>query len=370
VKRALVCGAGGFIGGHLVRKLKREGYWVRGVDIKEHEFAETEADEFLLLDLREPHNCWEALNVGQVSIPAEGSRRTFDDASSNKTTSDDASSKTTFDEVYQLAADMGGMGFIHSSECDIMRNSALINNHMIDAATRMGVRRYFFSSSVCVYRDMEPGEPALDEQDAYPALPDNEYGWEKLYAERMALAYARHYPIEVRVARFQNCYGPEGAWRGGREKAPAAICRKVAMAPDGGTIPVWGDGTAVRAYTYVDDLVEGVYTLMQSDLEGAASLPFSFADPTIIGGDEYVTVDELVETVIEASGKEIHFEHVEGPVGVHARNFDKSKIKSLGWRADTSLREGIAKTYAWIERQVRAFERSSQKDWSKAEGTD
>ena len=190
MKKALVCGAGGFIGGHLVKKLKREGYWVRGVDIKEHEFAQTQADEFRLLDLREAHNCWEALNLGDGE---------------------------TFDEVYQLAADMGGMGFIHTAECDIMRNNALINNHMIDTAAKIGVGRYFFSSSVCVYRDMEPGEPALDEDDAYPALPDNEYGWEKLYAERMALAYARHYPIEVRIARFQNCYGPEGTWRGGRE---------------------------------------------------------------------------------------------------------------------------------------------------------
>ncbi len=314
-KKALVCGAGGFIGGHLVKKLKKEGYWVRGVDIKEHEFALTQADEFLLLDLREPHNCWEALSV-------DGG---------------------TFDEVYQLAADMGGMGFIHSAECDIMRNSALINNHMIDAATRIGVGRYFFSSSVCVYRDMEPGEPALDEDDAYPALPDNEYGWEKLYAERMAQAYSRHYPIKVRIARFQNCYGPEGTWTGGREKAPAAICRKVAMAEDGGTIPVWGGGSAIRAYTYVDDLIAGVYLLMQSDLEG----------PTIIGGDEYVTVDELVQTVIDISGKEIHIQHVEGPVGVQARNFSKARIHSLGWEAKVSLKEGIARTYPWIEAQVK-----------------
>jgi nucleoside-diphosphate-sugar epimerase len=316
MRTGLVCGAGGFIGGHLVKKLKRQGYWVRGVDIKEHEFAETQADEFRLLDLREAHNCWEALNLGDGE---------------------------TFDEVYQLAADMGGMGYIHSAQCDIMRNSALINNHMIDAAAKIGVSRYFFSSSVCVYRDMEPGEPALDEDDAYPALPDNEYGWEKLYAERMALAYAGHYPIVVRVARFQNCYGPEGTWRGGREKAPAAICRKVAMAEDGGTIPVWGDGSAVRAYTYVDDLVEGVYLLMKSDLEG----------PTIIGGDEYVTVDELVKAVIDVSGKEIHVKHVEGPVGVHARNFDKTRIKSLGWEAAVPLEEGIAKTYRWIESQVK-----------------
>ena len=324
MKKALVCGAGGFIGGHLVKKLKKEGYGVRGVDIKEHEFAPTQADEFLLLDLREPHNCWKALNLGADPLTGSGQ---------------------AFDQVYQLAADMGGMGFIHSAECNIMHNSALININMIDTATRMGAGRYFFSSSVCVYRDMAPGEPELTEADAYPAHPDNEYGWEKLYAERMALAYARHYPIQVRVARFQNCYGPEGTWRGGREKAPAAICRKVAQAPAGGTIPVWGGGSAIRAYTYVDDLVEGIYTLMHSDLEG----------PTIIGGDEYVTVDELVQTVIEASGKEIHVEHVEGPVGVQARNFSKARIRSLGWKAQVSLKEGIAQTYAWIENQVEAL---------------
>jgi GDP-D-mannose 3',5'-epimerase len=315
VKKALVCGAGGFIGGHLIKKLKREGYWVRGVDIKAHEFAPTQADEFLLLDLREPHNCWEALSV-------DGG---------------------TFDQVYQLAADMGGMGFIHSAECAIMRNSALINNHMIDAAAKIGVGSYFFSSSVCVYRDMLPGEPELTEDDAYPAIPDNEYGWEKLYAERMALAYGRHFPIAVRVARFQNCYGPEGTWRGGREKAPAAICRKVAEAPDGGTIPVWGDGSAIRAYTYVDDLVNGVYALMHSELEGPAN----------VGTEEYVSVAELVQTVINISGKQIGVEYVEGPVGVHARNFSKARIHSLGWQASTSLREGIARTYAWIEEQVK-----------------
>jgi GDP-D-mannose 3',5'-epimerase len=337
VKRALVCGAGGFIGGHLVKKLKREGYWVRGVDIKEHEFAPTQAlwnssinsarstktsystgqaDEFLLLDLRNPENCKKAL-----TLPNGGA----------------------FDEVYQLAADMGGMGFISVAECEVLHNNALINIHMTHTAAEMGVPRYFFSSSVCVYRDMQPGEPELTEDDAIPANPDNEYGWEKLYAERVAMAYGRHTDMNVRIARFQNCYGPEGTWRGGREKAPAAICRKVAMAEDGGTIPVWGDGTAIRAYTYVDDLVEGVYMLMQSDLEG----------PTIIGGDEYVTVDELVETVIEVSGKKIHKKYVEGPVGVQARNFSKACIKSLGWEAKVSLREGIARTYPWIEAQVK-----------------
>ncbi len=322
MKRALVCGAGGFIGGHLVKKLKREGYWVRGVDIKEHEFAPTQADEFLLLDLREPHNCWEALNLGRGQ---------------------------TFDEVYQLAADMGGMGFIHSAECDIMHNSALINIHMIDAAARAGVPRYFFSSSVCVYRDMMPGEPELTEDDAVPAHPDNEYGWEKLYAERMAQAYSRHTPIEVRIARFENCYGPEGTWRGGREKAPAAICRKVAMAEEDGTVEVWGDGTAIRVFTYVDDMVDGIYTLMQSDLAGAVN----------VGSEEAVTVNELVETVMDVAGKDLTMEHVEGPVGVHSRNFSKARIHSLGWKATTSLREGIAETYAWIEEQVETFKREN-----------
>ena len=205
MKRALVCGAGGFIGGHLVKKLKREGYWVRGVDIKErqsrgpgtgHEFAPTAADEFLLLDLREPQNCRAALSLED----------------------------STFDEVYQLAADMGGMGFISVAECEVLRNNALINIHMTHTAAQMGVPRYFFSSSVCVYRDMQPGEPEMTEDDAIPANPDNEYGWEKLYAERVAMAYGRHTDMKVRIARFQNCYGPEGTWTGGREKAPAAIC--------------------------------------------------------------------------------------------------------------------------------------------------
>ncbi|MFW6116200.1 MAG: NAD-dependent epimerase/dehydratase family protein [bacterium] len=318
MKTALVCGAGGFIGGHLINKLKHEGYWVRGVDIKEHEFAETQADEFRLLDLREAHNCWQALHLG-----------------------DDE----TFDEVYQLAADMGGMGFIHTAECDIMHNSALINIHMIDAATRIGVLRYFFSSSACVYPDMRPGDRPMTEDEVVPANPDNEYGWEKYYAERMASAYACHYPIEVRIARFQNCYGPEGTWRGGREKAPAAICRKVAMAEDGGTIPVWGDGTAVRGFTYVDDLVDGIYLLTRSDLQGAAN----------IGSEEYVTVNQLVQTVIDVSGKKIHVEHVKGPVGVQARNFSHARMHKLGWQAQTTLREGIETTYAWIQGQVEAF---------------
>jgi GDP-D-mannose 3',5'-epimerase len=336
MRRALVCGAGGFIGGHLVKRLKKEGYWVRGVDIKEHEFAPTKADEFLLLDLRKTENCEKALMV-------DGHPST--------------SSGQAFDEVYQLAADMGGMGFIPFAECEIMHHNALINIHMTHAAATLGVPRYFFSSSVCVYRDMEPGEPELTEDDAIPAHPDNEYGWEKLYAERVAIAYGRHTDTNVRIARFQNCYGPEGTWTGGREKAPAAICRKVAEAEDGGTIEVWGDGTAIRAYTYVSDLVEGIYLLMHSDLEG----------PVNIGSSQYVTVDELVETVIEVAGKEIHKKYVEGPVGVQARSFSKARIQSLGWEAKVSLEEGIGLTYPWIEAQVRARQAEGSAAWNHSE---
>jgi GDP-D-mannose 3',5'-epimerase len=322
MKRALVCGAGGFIGGHLAKKLKREGYWVRGVDIKPHEFAPTAADEFLLLDLREEENCQAALSLDEGM----------------------------FGEVYQLAADMGGMGFIHSAECEIMHNSALINIHMTHAAATMGIPRYFFSSSVCVYRDMAPGEPEMTEDQAIPANPDNEYGWEKLYAERIAQAYGRHYGMAVRIARFQNCYGPEGTWTGGREKAPAALCRKVAEAEDGGTIEVWGDGTAIRSYTYVNDMVEGIYILTHSDLEG----------PVNIGCPQYVSVKELVDTVAEVAGKQIHIQYVEGPVGVQSRNFSNARIFSIGWRARFFLKEGIARTYPWIEQQVIKARRREQ----------
>jgi GDP-D-mannose 3',5'-epimerase len=316
VKKALVCGAGGFIGGHLVKKLKTEGYWVRGVDIKEHEFAPTAADEFLLLDLREEGNCQAALSLDSGK----------------------------FDGVYQLAADMGGMGFIHSAECEIMHNSSLINIHMTHTAAQMGIPRHFFSSSVCVYRDMQPGEPEMTEDEAIPARPDNEYGWEKLYAERVAMAYGRRYGMKVRIARFQNCYGPEGTWTGGREKAPAAICRKVAEVEDGGAIEVWGDGSAIRSYTYVSDMVDGIYLLTQSDLEG----------PVNIGCPQYVTVDELVSTVAEVTGKRITINHVDGPVGVQSRNFSNERIYSIGWRAKVFLKEGISLTYPWVEAQVKA----------------
>jgi nucleoside-diphosphate-sugar epimerase len=237
------------------------------------------------------------------------------------------------------------MGFISVAECEVMRNNALINILMTHAAATMGVPRYFFSSSVCVYRDMQPGEPEMTEEEAIPANPDNEYGWEKLYAERVTQAYGRRFSMQVRIARFQNCYGPEGIWTGGREKAPAAICRKVAEVEDGGTIEVWGDGTAIRSYTYVSDMVDGIYMLMQSDLEGAVN----------IGCPQYVTVKELADTVAEVAGKRIHVQWVEGPVGVQSRNFSNARIYSLGWRAKVFLKEGIGYTYPWIEAQVKAL---------------
>lgn len=317
MKKALVCGAGGFIGSHLVTYLKNKGYWVRGVDIKYPEFSKTKADEFLILDLRGRNNCRKALTLNA----------------------------SKFDEVYQLAADMGGMGFIHSAECDIMHNSALININMAYIAIKeFKVSRFFFSSSVCVYRDMKMGEKAISEEDAIPANPDNEYGWEKLYAERTYQAFARKYGTKVRIARFQNCYGPEGTWKGGREKAPAAISRKIAeVKENSGEIEVWGDGKARRVFVYIKDLLEGVYKLMHSNIESSVN----------IGPMEDVSVDDLVKIITKISGKKIKIKHIEGPVGVMARNFSNKKITSLGWKPKYSLEEGIKETYPWIEKQVK-----------------
>jgi nucleoside-diphosphate-sugar epimerase len=321
MKTAVVCGAGGFIGSHLVKRLKSEGYWVRGVDIKRPEFSRSAADEFKLLDLRAPKNCIKAVSLETGAA----------------------------EEVYQLAADMGGMGFIHSAECEIMHNSVLINVHMTHAAATLGVKRYFYSSSVCVYRDMKHGEPEMKESEAVPANPDNEYGWEKLYSERMAQAYGRKYGMPVRIARFQNCYGPEGTWQGGREKAPAAISRKVAMANNGDTIDIWGDGSAVRSYTYVDDMVDGIYRLMHSDLEGAVN----------IGCPRYYSVKDLVEVVAAVAGKTIHTRTVPGPVGVQSRNFSNERIYSIGWQSRFDLKDGIALTYPWIAKQVKKAARKA-----------
>ena len=312
IKRVLVCGAGGFIGSHLVNKLVEEGFYVRGVDLKEPEWSQSKAQEFVLADLREPDQAATALSGG-------------------------------FDHVYQLAADMGGMGFIHSAETEIMRNSMLINLNVIDQAARNGVEKYFLASSVCVYRDMKIGEGELSEIDAYPANPDNEYGWEKLYAERTVLAYGREFGIPTRIARFQNCYGPEGTWSGGREKAPAALCRKVAESTNG-QIEAWGDGTAVRSFIFVDDLVTGIRKLMESDIE----------EPTNIGTREYVSVHELVQIVANVADKRIEPQWINGPVGVQSRNFSNDVIESTGFKPIYSLAAGLAVTYPWIEEQLLA----------------
>ena len=322
MKKALVTGASGFVGAHLVKQLKKEGYWVRAVSRREPPFAPSQADEYLLLDLRQPQPCQRAL-----TLPLG-----------------------TFDEVYQLSADMGGIGFITVAPYEVMRNNALMNIHMIQAAVDAGVKKYFFSSSACIYRDMRPHEQELTEEDALPAHPDNEYGWEKLYAERLLMVCAAKYGIDVRIARFQTTYGPEGTWQGGREKAPAAICRKVAQAPYGGKVEVWGDGSAVRSYLYIDDLINAVRCLMRSDIK----------EPANIGSDEYVSVKQLVEMIIAISGKQLGIDFVPGPVGVLSRNFSNARIYSTGWRPRASLDQGLSRTYAWIAQQVKESSLSNE----------
>ena len=316
MKKALVCGAGGFIAHHLVKKLKSENYWVRGVDLKQPEFSSSLADDFLLLDLREKENCIRALNLD---------------------------SNQSFDEVYQLAADMGGMGFIEEAEAEILVNSALINLHMLTSSYEKKIPKYFFSSSACVYPDMDFDDKTIDESGAYPAMPDNEYGWEKLYAERVALTFQRRYGMYIRIARFQNCYGPEGTWQGGREKAPAALSRKIAKLEDQRSIDVWGDGTAMRSYIYVDDLVDGIFHLMHSEI----------TEPTNIGSEEFVSVNQLVSIIAKISGKDVKIQHTDGPVGVKARNHSFQKIKDSGFSAKTTLEQGMIATYRWIEEQVK-----------------
>ena len=316
MRRVLVNGAGGFIGGHLVKRLKAEGYWVRGVDIKRHEFAVPPADEFVVGDLRDQ-------SVAQEVVKG-------------------------MDEVYQLAADMGGAGYIFTGEhdADVMHNSATINLNTLEYGSRAGVKKFFYSSSACVYPEhnqMDPNNPLCSEESAYPAAPDSEYGWEKLFSERLYFAYARNHGVQVRVARFHNIFGPEGTWCGGREKAPAAMCRKVAEAEDGGEIELWGDGTQTRSFLYVDECVEGVRRLMDSD----------WAGPVNIGSMEMVTLNRLAEMVMEVAGKELRIKHIPGPLGVRGRNSDNRLIQEkLGWEPKFSLERGLDRTYNWILRQV------------------
>ena len=315
-KRILVCGAGGFIGGHLVKRLRSEGYWVRGVDLKHHEFSPTRANEFVIGDLRDP--------AVVRSVLSE------------------------IDEVYQLAADMGGAGYIFTGEHDaaVMHNSATINLNVLEFGREAGIRKYFYSSSACMYpayNQTDPDKPNCSEDSAYPAAPDSEYGWEKLFSERLYAAYQRNYGIEIRVARFHNIFGPEGTWSGGREKAPAAICRKVAEAPDGGEIEIWGDGKQTRSFLYIDECIEGIRRLMDS----------SFAGPVNIGSEEMVAINQLAEMAMEIAGKRLHVRHVDGPLGVRGRNSDNRLIRDrLGWAPSASLRAGLEVTYDWVAEQV------------------
>lgn len=317
MKTALVCGAGGFIGSHLVRSLKKQGFWVSGVDLKFPDFSETEADDFAVADLRDPQSCRMAVD-----------RR--------------------FDEVYQLAADMGGAGYIFTGEndADIMHNSATINLNMLDACVRRNVKRVFYSSSACMYpayNQEDPDHPITREDSAYPAAPDSEYGWEKLFSERLYLAFNRNYGMQCRVARYHNIFGPEGTWDGGREKAPAALCRKVAQAMDGGEIEIWGDGKQTRSFLYIDQCVKATQLLMRSE----------FAGPVNIGSEEMVSINQLAAMITEIAGKRIKIMHIPGPTGVRGRNSHNALFrKMLGWAPDEPLVRGLEKTYAWIDGQV------------------
>jgi nucleoside-diphosphate-sugar epimerase len=317
-KKALVCGAGGFIGGHLVKRLKNEGYWVRGVDIKQHEYHETAADDFIQGDLREQDFC----------------RRITADI--------------LFDELYQLAADMGGAGYIFTGEHDavVMHNSATINLNMAEEAKKTGIKKVFYSSSACIYPasiQEEVNNPGLKETDAYPAGPDSEYGWEKLFSERMYLSYARNFGMEVHIARFHNIFGPYGTWAGGREKAPAAMCRKVAETSDGGEIEIWGDGEQTRTFLYVDECLEGIRRLMESKVSG----------PVNIGSDELISINGLAAMAMGIAGKKLAFKHIPGPLGVRGRSSDNTYIQQvLGWRPRTRLIDGMKVTYPWIAEQV------------------
>jgi GDP-D-mannose 3',5'-epimerase len=313
LKKVLICGAGGFIGSHLVKKIKKEGYWVRGVDLKYPEFSETAADDFIIGDLRDPIICRYITDI-------------------------------RFDEVYQLAADMGGAGYIFTGEhdADVMHNSGIINLNMLDACYKRNIKKIFYSSSACIYPEfnqMDPDNPKCSEDSAYPAAPDSEYGWEKLFSERLYISYQRNYGIEVHISRLHNIFGPEGTWTGGKEKAPAAFCRKVAVAPNNGEIEMWGDGKQTRSFLYIDECLEGIRRLMNSD----------FAGPVNIGSEEMVTINQLAEIIMKIAGKHLNIKHIPGPLGVRGRNSDNKLIKEkLGWEPTMKLKDGLEITYKWI----------------------
>ena len=321
MKNACVLGAGGFIGSHLVKRLKQEGYWVRGVDLKYPEFSLSPADDFVIGDLRSPS----LVSLVMYSPTLKG----------------------TFDEVYQLAADMGGAGYIFTGEhdADIMHNSALININIAKQAIQSKVKKLFFSSSACIYPErnqLDPGNPNCAEGSAYPVAPDSEYGWEKIFSERLYLAYQRNYGLDVRIARFHNIFGPEGSWNNGKEKAPAAICRKVAEAED--DIEIWGDGEQTRSFLYIDECLEGIRRLMEA--------PQSF-EPLNVGSDEMVTINQLVYMVQMIAKKTVVINHIEGPLGVRGRCSDNKLIQEkLGWSPDYPLQKGLEHTYNWINKQV------------------
>lgn len=314
MQRVAVTGAGGFIGHHLVTYLKSQGYWVRGIDLKTPEYTDIDADEFEILDLRRREAAFEATR--------------------------------DVDQVYALAADMGGMGFISTHHARILSNNALINLHTMEAAKEHGVKRYLYSSSACIYPEhlqLDAEVVPLKEEDAYPADPQDAYGWEKLVAEILAQYYRSDFGLETRIVRFHNIYGANGTYDGGREKAPAALCRKVALAEDGGTIDMWGDGEQTRSFCHVDDCVEGIYRIMNS----------GYAEPINLGTDRMVTINQLAEMIISISGKRLTVDHVDGPQGVRGRNSDNTRLREvLGWEPEIELESGLVGTYQWIEKQV------------------
>jgi GDP-D-mannose 3',5'-epimerase len=316
-KKILVCGAGGFIGTHLVEQLHRDGHWVRGVDLKYPEFSQTAADDFIIGDLRDQILCDKIFN-------------------------------TSFDEVYQLAADMGGAGYIFTGEhdADVMHNSATINLNILDCCRRKGIKKIFYSSSACIYpayNQIDPDNPKCSEDSAYPAEPDSEYGWEKLFSERLYLSYQRNYGLEVHIARFHNIFGPKGTWKGGREKAPAAICRKVAEVRDGGEIEIWGDGKQTRSFLYIDECLEGISRLMKSDFSG----------PVNIGSEEMISINNLALLVMQIAKKNLSIRNIQGPLGVRGRNSDNKLIfDKLGWKPTQPLKVGMEINYQWISEQV------------------